>query len=183
MDGQTGTVLVAAAGSTATDIASLLRPDHDVRVADGSEDRRVLDEAIDVAVIDRRTPDPPGDEVLAALRERDVDCRVALVTGADPGDVVETVADDHVTTPASLDEIRSLVDRLLRRADCRERTQQLYALAAERAALAASGDPDGASSPRFEALHEQIERIDDELADVVRSLGPREAFETVIGDG
>ncbi|MFB6280738.1 MAG: response regulator [Haloferacaceae archaeon] len=186
MSGQTGTVLVADNDPTvAAGIASALRPDHTVRVAEGGEEAlRLLDDSIDVALLDRRMPDRSGDEVLSEIRRRGIDCRVAMVTGVQPDfDVVEMPFDDYVVKPVDGEELRSLVARLLRRAEYRDRVRELYALAAKRAALvAAKDDAELASDPRFEALKERFDRLDDDLSETVRTLEAREAFDAAIGD-
>lgn len=170
---------------TADGIASALRPEYSVRVAEGGEEAlRLLDGSIDVALLDRRMPDRSGDEVLTVIRERGIDCRVAMVTGVEPDfDVVEMPFDDYVVKPVGVDELRSLVDRLLRRADYQDRVRELYSLASKRAALVAAKDEtELASDPRFEALRERFERLDDELTETVRTLDARAAFDTAIGD-
>lgn len=166
---------MAAADSTAADIASALRPRYTVRVV-GDDARCRVDGGVDVALLDRRAP-TRSDEALAALRERGVDCRVVIVTADEPDDAEGLPFDAYVVAPVAADDLRALVDRLRRRADCRERVQELYSLAAERAALVAAGE----DSPRFEALQERIERLDDELGEAVRTLDAREAFETALG--
>lgn len=183
MSGPTGTILVVGDPPVTEDVAAALRPDHAVRLADGGEEAlELLDGAVDAALVDRRRPGRAGEEVLDRLRERGLDCPVAVVTGVDPdADPAELPVDDRVTAPVTAAEIRAVTDRLLRRADYRERVGELYSLAAERAALAVESEGDLASSPRFESIQERFDRLDDELTEAVRALDPREAFETAIG--
>ena len=59
-----------------------------VRTAsDGEEGLAAVDDDVDIVLLDRRMPDRSGDEVLAEIRARNVDCQIALVTavGLGPG--------------------------------------------------------------------------------------------------
>ncbi|MFB6073437.1 MAG: response regulator [Haloarculaceae archaeon] len=79
----------------------------------GAEALDRLSPAIDVVVLDRRMPDQSGNEVLAAIGERDLGCRVALVTGTSPDfDVIGLGVDDYLVKPVTRDELRETVDRL-----------------------------------------------------------------------
>ena len=85
-----------------------LRSDYDVRVArNGSEAVAQLDGDIDVVIIDLETSDMSCEEILDEIANRDVDCRVAMVGGADPGfDGTSIGFDEYLTTPLTGDERR-----------------------------------------------------------------------------
>ena len=72
-----------------SDIAALyagfLRERYAVTVAATvAEAKEVVDESFDAVLLDRRLPDGSGDEVLEHVRERGLDCRVAMVTAVEP---------------------------------------------------------------------------------------------------
>jgi DNA-binding response OmpR family regulator len=70
----------------------------------------MLDKSVEVTLFDRRTPDISGDQVLGEIEARSLDCRVALVTGAEPdGDVVEQGFDGSLVDPISRPAIEATV--------------------------------------------------------------------------
>jgi len=150
-----------------------LRADHDVRVADdGATALEILDEAVDVVLLDRMMPGISGKEVLRKIRERGVDCRVAMVTAVDPDfDVIEMGFDEYLTKPPERDELLETVDRLVDRASLDDEMQEYYALVARRSALeAAKTDEELADSEEYDDLVDRIEAerktVDDDLGDM-----------------
>ena len=90
--------------------------------ADGHEARALLrGQRFDLVVLDVMLPGPSGLELLRELRTRDGDTPVLLLTArGDEGDKVlglELGADDYVTKPFSLRELRTRVRVLLRRVE------------------------------------------------------------------
>lgn len=64
-------------------IEAFIPVDAAVRSAsNAAEALETHDEAVDLVFLDRRLPDRPGDEVLRELRDRQCDCRVAMVSAA-----------------------------------------------------------------------------------------------------
>lgn len=89
---QSGRVLVVDDEEAVADLyAARLESEHDVITAyDGERALEVVDDNIDVVFLDRQMPGCPGDEVLDVVDERDLDCRVVMVTAVDPGfDILE----------------------------------------------------------------------------------------------
>ncbi|MBK8100290.1 MAG: response regulator transcription factor [Planctomycetes bacterium] len=101
---------------------------HTVTVAsDGDEAQAVLRErTFDLLVLDVMLPGPSGLEILQALRRRDQGTPVLLLTAraaeADRVLGLELGADDYVTKPFSLRELRARVKVLLRRVERRPAT-------------------------------------------------------------
>ncbi|MFB6198048.1 MAG: response regulator transcription factor, partial [Halobacteriaceae archaeon] len=78
---------------------------------DGQSALAQLDESIDIALLDRRMPNLTGDEVLAQVRDRDLDVQVAMVTAVDPDfDVIKMGFDDYVVKPVTKSDLFDLVD-------------------------------------------------------------------------
>lgn len=117
--------------------ATWLGERYEVRTAyDGADALGVLDETIDVVVLDRRMPGLSGDELLEELRERDLDCRVVVVSAVSPDfDVVGMGFDEYLVKPIDAADLRSAVERLLERAGYDETVLELYQLVATRTAL------------------------------------------------
>ncbi|MCF2241944.1 response regulator transcription factor, partial [Halobacterium salinarum] len=79
----------------------------------GAAALEAADDDVSVALLDRQMPTMTGDEVLAALRERALDIRVAMVTGIDPDfDIVEMPFDEYIQKPVDGDTLHDVVARL-----------------------------------------------------------------------
>lgn len=97
-----------------------------------------LDPTVDVVLLDRRMPDVSGDEVLAELDARTLDCRVVMLTAVDPEfDIVDMPFDAYVTKPVDRGEVRAVVDEMVSRADYDDEFRQFLSLCSKRAALEA----------------------------------------------
>lgn len=150
-----------------------LQGEYDVRWADnGPEALNRIDDEVDVVLLDRMMTEMSGDEVLAELRERGVDCQVAMVTAVDPGlDVLEMGFDEYLTKPPKRGELVETVERLLERADLEDHMQEYYSMVARRSALEAEfTEAELADSEQYVALTERIEShgaaVDEELGDM-----------------
>jgi DNA-binding response OmpR family regulator len=91
--------------------AAQLPAEYDVTVRyGGKEALDAVSSVTDVVLLDRRMPDLPGDEVLERLRDRDLDCRVVMVSAVDPDfDISEMPFDDYLAKPVSGDDLVSAV--------------------------------------------------------------------------
>ncbi|MFB6161218.1 MAG: HalX domain-containing protein [Haloferacaceae archaeon] len=120
-----------------------------------------LDGAVDVALLDRRLPDGSGDDVLAAIEAREIDCRAAMVTAVEPDfDIVEMGFDDYLVKPVSRDDLHEAVDRLSSLATYDERVREYFALASKKAVL------DAEKSPAARETSDEYARLVDDLAAV-----------------
>src|SRR6056297_816795 len=139
--------------------ATWLRDEYRVRVAyGGREALEELDEEVDVVLLDRRMPDLSGDEALEAIRERDVGCRVAMVTAVEPDfDIVAMGFDDYLVKPVSRDSLKETVENLLRRNTYDDGIQDLFALASKKALL--ESEKDAATLEEHEEYQELTERV------------------------
>ncbi|MFC7139519.1 HalX domain-containing protein [Halosimplex aquaticum] len=168
------------------DIADLystwLDEEYDVRTAYGAEgalDR--ADGAVDVVFLDRQMPEMNGDEVLEVLRERELDCRVVMVTAVDPDfDIVDMPFDDYLTKPVMLEDLYGAVDRMLTRENYDERMQEFFSLASKKATLEAEKEhaelQDNEEYARLEAEVEELRREADQS---VAEFSDAEDFETL----
>lgn len=150
--------------------------EYDVRTAtSGAEALEEIDDGVDIVLLDRRMPELSGDEVLATIRDRDIDCRVAMVTAVTPEfDVIEMGFDDYLLKPVDREEVLATVECLDRRSEYDEKLQEYFALVSRQATLKqekteaelASHDEYGDLQRRISALQEElddlIERFEDE---------------------
>ena len=95
--------------------AGWLADDYEVQTAyTGREAVSMLDDSIDVLLLDRRLPDISGDDIFEISANRELSCRVAMITAAEPTFETATMGlDDYLTKPVSRTTLRETVDRLL----------------------------------------------------------------------
>ena len=148
-----------------------LQSAYDVRLAaDGEAAMAAVDDAVDVVLLDRMMPEMSGGEVLREIRDRGIDCRVAMVTAVDPDfDVIEMGFDAYVTKPPDREELFETIDRLVDRADLDGDLQEYYSLVARRSALETEKtDAELAESDQYDDL---LDRIDDARSAADDDLG------------
>lgn len=107
-------VLVVDDNRTLADgFARVLSSDYDVTTAYTFEQaREKLSPEIDAVLLDRQLPDGTGDQLLEEIRERDHDCRVAVVSGQPPSSDLD--CDVYLTKPlAGADAVRETVQNLV----------------------------------------------------------------------
>jgi DNA-binding response OmpR family regulator len=153
--------------------ASWLAADYDTRVAtDGQAALEQLTEAVDAVLLDRRMPGFSGDEVLEEIRERGLNCRVAMVTAIEPTvDVVEMGFDDYVTKPVTGPEIRRTVASLVDVQRHDTLVQEYFQLASKLAALESSNAAAGLDAhDGYRALVERFEAVQRQARDRLDAL-------------
>ena len=91
--------------------AAWLRRDHDVVTAtSGAAGLEAIDESVDVAFLDRRMPGCTGDEMVATIAERGLSPYVVLVTAAEPGpEIVSMAIDDYLHKPVSKADLETAI--------------------------------------------------------------------------
>ena len=153
---------------------------YDVRIATGGEAAlEQMDESVDVVLLDRRMPDLSGHEVLSAMREAGYDARVAMLTAVEPDvDIVDMPFDDYKTKPVTKEDLLTLVEVLLHRAEFDEHSQEFFALASKKAALEAAGTT---GTEEYEEIIERMEAVRDRVDDTLDHLSARDAFVEVPG--
>ncbi|MCU4799253.1 response regulator transcription factor [Halobacteria archaeon HArc-gm2] len=148
-----------------------LREDYEVEMAhDGDEGLSKLDADVDVVLLDRMMPGLSGDEVLEQIRERDLDCRVSMVTAVEPDfDILEMGFDAYLSKPIRSEELHETVENLLDRSAYDGLLQDYYSLVEKRATLEATkSNAELAESEEYDELKEEIAELQDDLSD---SLG------------
>lgn len=105
-----------------------LSDDYTVLTAySGAEALEVFDDEVDIVLLDRKMPDLDGHEVLRQIRESGGSCMVAMVSAVDAtGDHLEIEVDDYIQKPTDRDQLRRLVDRLLRRSVYNDRLLEYF---------------------------------------------------------
>ncbi|GAA0645245.1 response regulator [Salarchaeum japonicum] len=148
---------------------------YDVRTAGTLADARgVLDASVDVVLLDRRLPDGSGDDLLATIDDRRLDCRVAMVTGVEPDfDVVSLGFDDYLVKPVERERVVETVERLLDLRNYPAAVRAFYQTAAAKASLEAAKSPDAlASDDRYAALCEEFENLRERVQATAATTDP-----------
>jgi DNA-binding response OmpR family regulator len=170
------------------DLADLYREwlaaEYEVRVVnEGASALSALDDATDVVLLDRRMPDLSGDEVLARVRDRGLDCRVAMVTAVTPDvDVIEMGFDDYLVKPVTCEELHAAVERLVRRSSHSADLQEFFSLARKKAVLdteRAAGQPP--SNEAYAQLDARVRETSRALEERLGQLEP-EDYEVLFYD-
>lgn len=161
------TVLVVEDEPDLADLyAEWLRDEYDVRTAYGGEEALdTIDSDVDIVLLDRRMPNLSGDEVLDAIRDRDIGCRVAMVTAVEPDfDIVEMGFDNYLVKPVSRDALQRTVSNLLLRSEYDEGMQELFSLSSKKALLESERrSAELEDHDEYQDLTDRIRELRDEL--------------------
>jgi len=114
-----------------------LEKHHDVRTAYGGEEAlEKADEDVDIIFLDRRMPQMSGEEMLDRVRERGLDCRVVMVSAADPEfEIVEMPVDDYLTKPVMREDLDEAIEDMQEREEHDEMVQEYLELTSKKATL------------------------------------------------
>ncbi|MEE6210102.1 response regulator [Salarchaeum sp. III] len=148
---------------------------YDVRTADTlAAARDIIDDTVAVVLLDRRLPDGSGDDLLAMIDERDLPCRVAMVTGVEPDtDVVSLGFDDYLVKPVERDVLVETVERLVDLHDYPGDVRAYYQTAAAKASLEAAKSPaELASDERYAALCGEFEALQERVGPTAGTTDP-----------
>lgn len=165
--------------------AAWLDDDYEVRTAyGGHEALEALDDDVAVVLLDRRMPGLSGDEVLEAVRERGIDCRVGMVTAVEPDfDIVAMGFDDYLVKPVTRGALRETVEALVRRADYDAGVQEMFALASKKALLEAEKtEAELAESEEYRELAEDFEDLREELDETLASFSEHDEYVSLYRD-
>jgi DNA-binding response OmpR family regulator len=174
------TVLIVDDEQDVADLYAMwLQDDYRVQSAyEGDKALNVLDESVDIVLLDRRMPGQSGDEVLEEIRERELNCRVVMVTAVKPDfDILELGFDDYLVKPVSKDDLHEIVEQMLTRVDYGSKLQDYYSLVSKRAVLESEKDPETLeASDDYARLEKEIEDLSAEVDDTRNQLDDHDDF-------
>jgi len=150
-----------------------LSDNHDVETAySGEEAIEKVDADTDIVLLDRRMPQMSGDEVLTAIRDQDLDCQVAMVTGVNADfEIIEIPFDDYLSKPVSEDDLKAVIERLHRRSSYDDALQSYFSLVSRQATLEAEKQPEQlAGNDEYTELVDKIEHRREELDSLTDQL-------------
>lgn len=146
--------------------ARLLEEDHDVTVATGGQAAlETIDPTTEIMLLDRTMPDVSGEEVIDEVRERNIDCLIAIVSGRSPDvDDADLAFDAYLVKPVDPSGLQAVVDELIERRRYTERVRELFALDAKIDVLeTAVGKAPFQSSDRYDELVARRNHLADDI--------------------
>jgi DNA-binding response OmpR family regulator len=150
--------------------SKLLATEYEVRTAYGGEAAlEEVDEDVDVVLLDRRMPELSGDDVLAEVRERDLDVRVVMVTAVDPGfDILDMQFDDYLCKPVDAATLRDAVEQQLRAASYDDQLDEFFEVTAKMGVLEARRLPgELEDDEEYRELEDKADDLQDDLSEIV----------------
>jgi two-component system response regulator AdeR len=156
-----------------------LEDEYEIRMAEnGDEGIEQLDDRISVVLLDRMMPGLSGGDVLEHIRDRDLDCRVAMVTAVEPDfDILEMGFDAYLSKPVKSDQLRETVRNLLERSEYDTLLQEYYSLVEKQATLEATKTTaELADNTEYNRLTSRIEELRDELSDTLGGIEDDDDF-------
>ncbi|ADJ13717.1 winged helix-turn-helix transcriptional regulator [Halalkalicoccus jeotgali] len=148
--------------------ASWLESDYTVeRAYDGEDAFKKLDDSIDAVLLDRRMPGIDGEDVLARIREWNLDCGVIMLSAVEPDfDIVDMGFDAYIVKPGFRDEVRETVTDVLARDVHDAPLREYLALSAKESLLRAEKSAaELEASDEYDRLRRRIERLASQLDD------------------
>ena len=172
MTGDTEVFVVDDERNVADSYANFLEEEYEVTVTySGEEALEELHPGVDVVLLDRRMPGLSGDEVLTEIDDRQLDCRVVMVTAVEPDlGIVEMSFDEYLVKPVTGEQLRNVIERMLARKTLDKQVQRMFVLASKLATLESkltfaqleSSEEYGALRREFTELRDEVEIPDAE---------------------
>ena len=159
--------------------AAWLSGEYDVRTAyGGREALDELDDDLDVVLLDRQMPGLSGDEVLVALRDRGINCKVAMVTAVEPDfDIVAMGFDDYLIKPVTREGLKETVTELLTRNEYDKGVQELFSLSSKKALLEAEkATTTLETNEEYQELTRRVAELREELDQSIGSFSEHDDF-------
>lgn len=141
--------------------AAMLERDYTVETAvSGDQALQTVDEETDVVLLDRRMPEYTGAEVLAAIRDRGLDCQVVFCSAvvADV-DILSVEPDGYLHKPVGVDELTGAIETQLELTTKSEQVREFLRLKRLKSALeSAQSQSHLQSAAAYQQLLDQLER-------------------------
>ena len=169
--------------------AAQLEGEYSVLTAYSGQDAlETIDESVDVVLLDRRMPGLSGDDVLERIRDRDLNCRVAMVTAVDPDfDIIEMPFDAYITKPVSREDLFATIERLLTFQSYEKQFQELYRVSSKVATLRSNkSETELAHNDAYQRLIDRRDDLREHLDETIGSFDDEDfttAFKEFGDDG
>lgn len=152
--------------------------------SDGTDALAAIDESIDIVLLDRLMPGLSGSTVLETIRDRDLECRVAMVTAVEPDfEIIEMGFDDYLIKPVSQDELVEVIDQLRLRSTYDEQLREFFALASKKALLDdQKSRAERRSSQEYAELEDRLAVLRVEVDDTMQELLAQDGYRQLCRD-
>lgn len=165
--------------------AGWLKNDNTIRQAyDGEEAFRQLDESVDLVLLDRRMPGISGEDVLARIREWNLDCGVVMLSAVEPDfDIVDMGFDAYIVKPGFREEVVETVTDVLAREMHNDPLREYLALLAKESLLRAEkSDIDLVASNEYDRLRARLAELEVQLEDPT-DVADDEQLQAILSNG
>lgn len=165
--------------------AGWLKNDNTIRQAyDGEEAFRQLDESVDLVLLDRRMPGISGEDVLARIREWNLDCGVVMLSAVEPDfDIVDMGFDAYIVKPGFREEVVETVTDVLAREMHNDPLREYLALLAKESLLRAEkSDIDLVASNEYDRLRARLAELEAQLEDPT-DVADDEQLQAILSNG
>jgi len=181
--GRPEVLVVDDEGELADLYAVWLADEYEVHTAYGGEEAIAKLDGVDAVILDRRMPEVSGDEVLAAIDEREASPYVAMVTAVEPDfDIVGMGFDHYLVKPVTREELLDTVDQLLSLERCHETTRELFGLAEKRAALESrKSEEELRANAEYGRLLDRMEHLQEQTDQLVADLD-QQSYRALMND-
>ena len=161
-----------------------LQREYNVRTAYGGEKALdAVDNSVDIVLLDRRMPVKSGDDVLDEIRERDLDCRVVMVTAVDPDfDIVDMPFEDYLQKPVDREDLHGAIEDQLAASEYDEQVSEFLELNTKIGLLEEEKPrQELEESEDVQAIKERAETLKDDLDETVMEFDePADAFQKLV---
>lgn len=149
--------------------ATRLRNQYELIVThNGNNALAALNNKIDIVLLDRRIPGLSGEDIINEIRERELNCRIAIVSAVEPDtDIIDLGFDDYLTKPISENELHESIDRLLKQAQYEEKISAFFSLARKKAILESTAISSNDVDDEYDELLRELEELREELTQTV----------------
>mgnify|MGYP000471765785 FL=1 len=181
-------LIVDDEASIAEGYVASIREEYDLLTATSRRSAtELLDSRVDVALVGRRLPDGRGEAVLKRIREQELECRVALLSAAEPTtDGSKSGFDAHLCKPVTEAELHETVEALLRRSEYDSCMREYFALLSRQAALQTERSKmDLAASAEYQRLTERVVQLRTRSRQILDTFDRRDfraAFQDISDD-
>ncbi|MFC6732987.1 MULTISPECIES: response regulator transcription factor [unclassified Haladaptatus] len=162
-----------------------LSDDYEVIVAPNGRDALdAITDDVAVVLLDRMMPGLTGDQVLETIRERELDCRVAMVTAVEPDfDIIRMGFDAYLSKPVSKAQLHETVELLLERAEYSTLLQEYYSLAETKAALTTGKRREELEgNEEYQALEAELDAVRTQLNETLGGFTDEADFISALRD-
>ena len=138
----------------------------------GQEAIDAVDGDVDLILLDRRMPEVSGDDVLDAVRDRGLDCRVIMVTAVTPDfDLIEMPFDDYLCKPVDKEDLFDAIEQQLQATEYDDRMSEFFSISSKISVLEVEKtDAQLQDSEEYQELKRRRDELQAEMDETVENF-------------